>query len=66
MFSSQLRAAASSEPITDPSVIPGPSIVEGQSEQALSQGQYKCLELSNKDHQENRTGEGLLGVKSNI
>ncbi|KAM4539366.1 calcitonin gene-related peptide type 1 receptor isoform 1-T2 [Odontesthes bonariensis] len=51
-----LRAAASSEPITDPSVIPGPSIAEGQSAQPLSQGQYKCLELSNKDHQENRAG----------
>lgn len=28
-------------------------------EQAVSQGQFKCLQLSNKDHQENRTGEKL-------
>ncbi|KAM9737814.1 calcitonin gene-related peptide type 1 receptor isoform 1-T1 [Menidia menidia] len=50
-----LRAAAGSDPIPDPSVSPGRSTV-GQSEQAVSQGQYTCLELSKKDHQENRTG----------
>ncbi|XP_056256066.1 calcitonin gene-related peptide type 1 receptor isoform X1 [Seriola aureovittata] len=49
------RAAAGAEPISDPSLTPGQSMIEGQS-QAVSQGQYKCLELSNKDHQEKRTG----------
>ncbi|KAG7245038.1 hypothetical protein INR49_023604 [Caranx melampygus] len=49
------RAAAGTEPISDPSLRPGQGTTEGQS-QAASQGQYKCLELSNKDHHENRTG----------
>lgn len=40
----------------DPSLRPGQSMTAGQG-QAVSQGQYKCLELSDKDHQENRTGE---------
>ncbi|XP_069032215.1 calcitonin gene-related peptide type 1 receptor isoform X3 [Embiotoca jacksoni] len=50
------RAAVVTEPTSDPSLSPGQSFAEGQSEQALSQGQYKCLELSKKDHRENRTG----------
>ncbi|GLD57835.1 calcitonin gene-related peptide type 1 receptor-like protein, partial [Lates japonicus] len=49
------KAAAGTGPISDPSLRPGQSMTEGQS-QAASHGQYKCLELSNKDHQENRTG----------
>ncbi|XP_067467309.1 calcitonin gene-related peptide type 1 receptor [Thunnus thynnus] len=49
------RVAAGAETIPDPSLRPGQSIVEGWG-QAVSQGQYKCLELSNKDHQQNRTG----------
>ncbi|XP_044026958.1 uncharacterized protein calcr isoform X2 [Siniperca chuatsi] len=49
------RAVAGTESISDPLLKPGQSMTEGQS-QAVSQGQYKCLELSNKDHQENRTG----------
>nr|XP_020469780.1 calcitonin receptor isoform X1 [Monopterus albus] len=48
-------AAADTEPVSDASHSPGKSMTEGQS-QAVSQGQYKCLELSNKDHPENRTG----------
>ncbi|XP_026156121.1 calcitonin gene-related peptide type 1 receptor [Mastacembelus armatus] len=45
--------------VTDTEPLPRPEkgMIDGQSQsQALSQGQYKCLELSNKDHQENRTG----------
>ncbi|XP_050922100.1 calcitonin gene-related peptide type 1 receptor isoform X2 [Lates calcarifer] len=49
------KAAAGTGPISDPSLRPGQSMTEGQS-QAASHSQYKCLELSNKDHQENRTG----------
>ncbi|XP_069550660.1 calcitonin gene-related peptide type 1 receptor isoform X4 [Brachyistius frenatus] len=52
----QRRAAVVTEPTSDPLLSPGQSFAEGQSEQALSQGQYKCLELSKKDHRENRTG----------
>lgn len=56
VLSLQCKAAAGTGPISDPSLRPGQSMTEGQS-QAASHSQYKCLELSNKDHQENRTGE---------
>ncbi|XP_071356798.1 calcitonin gene-related peptide type 1 receptor [Trachinotus anak] len=48
-------AAAGAEPISDSSLRPGQRMTEGQS-QVVSQGQYKCLELSNKHQQENKTG----------
>ncbi|XP_028278741.1 calcitonin gene-related peptide type 1 receptor isoform X2 [Parambassis ranga] len=44
------REATGTGPTADPSLIPG------QSEQALSQGRYKCLELSNKDQKASRSG----------
>uniref|UniRef100_A0AAX7T429 Calcitonin gene-related peptide type 1 receptor n=1 Tax=Astatotilapia calliptera TaxID=8154 RepID=A0AAX7T429_ASTCA len=50
------RTAEGTDSISDPSLSPQQSIVEGQSVQALSQGQYKCLELSRKGRQESRTG----------
>ncbi|XP_051245804.1 calcitonin gene-related peptide type 1 receptor isoform X1 [Dicentrarchus labrax] len=53
VFSPQHRTVAGAESISDPSHRPGKSLTEGE---AMSQGQYRCLELSNKDHQENRTG----------
>ncbi|XP_041823128.1 calcitonin gene-related peptide type 1 receptor [Melanotaenia boesemani] len=43
---------ASGESISGPTLSPGPSIIEGQ----IELSQYKCLELSNKGHRENRTG----------
>ncbi|XP_070840425.1 calcitonin gene-related peptide type 1 receptor isoform X3 [Chaetodon trifascialis] len=46
-------AAAGAESFSDPSLRPGQSMTEGQ---AVSQAQFKCLQLSNKDHQGNRTG----------
>ncbi|KAK2921196.1 calcitonin gene-related peptide type 1 receptor isoform X1 [Channa argus] len=49
------RAEAGAEPISDPSLRLGQSMTEGES-QMVSQRQYKCLELSNKDYQENRNG----------
>ncbi|XP_032390824.1 calcitonin gene-related peptide type 1 receptor isoform X3 [Etheostoma spectabile] len=49
------RGVGGAESISDPSLRPGNSMTDGQS-QAVSQGQYECLELSNKDHQANRTG----------
>ncbi|TDH04291.1 hypothetical protein EPR50_G00150160 [Perca flavescens] len=49
------RVAGGAESISDPSLRPGNSMTDGQN-QAVSQGQYKCLELSSKDYQENRTG----------
>ncbi|XP_020487357.2 calcitonin gene-related peptide type 1 receptor [Labrus bergylta] len=42
------------EGTSDPLLRTGQSMTEGQ-ERAVSQDQYKCLELSNKHHQENRT-----------
>lgn len=54
MSSSQHSVVEGTESVSDPLLSPGQSMTEGQ---AMSQGQYKCLELSNKDHQENRTGE---------
>uniref|UniRef100_UPI003AACC4C9 calcitonin gene-related peptide type 1 receptor n=1 Tax=Centroberyx gerrardi TaxID=166262 RepID=UPI003AACC4C9 len=48
-------AAAGAEPTADTSLRPGHSVMESQG-QAVSQGQYKCLELSNKDQPRNRTG----------
>ncbi|XP_029369952.1 calcitonin gene-related peptide type 1 receptor isoform X2 [Echeneis naucrates] len=45
------KAAADAEPISDPSLGPEHRLTEEQ-----SQGQSKCLELSNKDHPENQTG----------
>ncbi|XP_047461761.1 calcitonin gene-related peptide type 1 receptor isoform X2 [Mugil cephalus] len=54
-FLPMCTAAAGNEPISHPSLNNGQNIIEGRSEEALSQGQYKCLELSNKDHQQNRT-----------
>uniref|UniRef100_A0A669B2V9 Calcitonin gene-related peptide type 1 receptor n=1 Tax=Oreochromis niloticus TaxID=8128 RepID=A0A669B2V9_ORENI len=50
------RTAEGTDSTSDPSLSPQQSIIEGQSVQALSQGQYKCLELSRKGRQENRTG----------
>ncbi|XP_065327113.1 calcitonin gene-related peptide type 1 receptor isoform X1 [Pelmatolapia mariae] len=50
------RTAEGTDSISDPSLSPQQSIIEGQSVQALSQGQYKCLELSRKGRQDNRTG----------
>ncbi|XP_030267064.1 calcitonin gene-related peptide type 1 receptor [Sparus aurata] len=47
------RAAADAESISEPSLRPGQKVTEGQTE---SRGQYKCVDWSNKDHQENRTG----------
>ncbi|XP_010772958.1 calcitonin gene-related peptide type 1 receptor [Notothenia coriiceps] len=49
------RVAGVAESISDPSLRPGLSLTDGQ-DQAVSQGQYKCLKLSNRDQQENRTG----------
>ncbi|XP_076610983.1 calcitonin gene-related peptide type 1 receptor isoform X1 [Chaetodon auriga] len=46
-------AAAGAESFSDPSLRPGQSMTDGQ---AVSQAQFKCLQLSNKDHQGNRTG----------
>ena len=56
LLSPQRRVAGGAESISDPSLRPGNSMTDGQN-QAVSQGQYKCLELSSKDYQENRTGE---------
>uniref|UniRef100_A0A8D3AQD0 Calcitonin gene-related peptide type 1 receptor n=1 Tax=Scophthalmus maximus TaxID=52904 RepID=A0A8D3AQD0_SCOMX len=44
------------QPIPDTSLSPGQSMTDGPS-QAVSQGQYQCLQLSNKNHQHNRTGK---------
>ncbi|XP_059205628.1 calcitonin gene-related peptide type 1 receptor isoform X1 [Centropristis striata] len=55
VLSPQRSVAGGAESISDPSLRPGHSMTDGQG-QAMSLGQYKCLELSNKDHQENRTG----------
>ncbi|XP_058475536.1 calcitonin gene-related peptide type 1 receptor [Solea solea] len=49
------RAATDTEQISEPSLRPGQQMTEGPSP-ALSQSQYRCLELSNKDQQDNRTG----------
>ncbi|XP_054461399.1 calcitonin gene-related peptide type 1 receptor [Anoplopoma fimbria] len=49
------RAAGGAESISDPSISPGHSMTDGH-DQPLSKGQYKCLELTHKDHQDNRTG----------
>ncbi|XP_031709618.1 calcitonin gene-related peptide type 1 receptor [Anarrhichthys ocellatus] len=46
--------AGGAESISDPSLRPGHSMTDGHG-QTLSKGQYKCLELSHKDHQDNRT-----------
>ncbi|MEQ2210516.1 hypothetical protein XENOCAPTIV_014755, partial [Xenoophorus captivus] len=54
--SPQLKEAAGAETISETSLSPGLSTVSGQSEKALSQGQYRCLEPSRRDAQENRTG----------
>ncbi|KAM4550381.1 calcitonin gene-related peptide type 1 receptor isoform 1-T2 [Fundulus diaphanus] len=51
-----LREAAGAETISDTSVSPALSAVTGQSQKALSQGQYRCVEPSKRDAQENRTG----------
>ncbi|XP_074542991.1 calcitonin gene-related peptide type 1 receptor [Halichoeres trimaculatus] len=49
------KVAAGEESVLDSSLRTGQSMSEGEVE-AVSQGQHKCLEVSNKDHQENRTG----------
>ncbi|CAJ1083916.1 calcitonin gene-related peptide type 1 receptor [Xyrichtys novacula] len=49
------KMAAGTESVTDSSLRTRQSVTEGQG-QAVSQGHNKCLGLSNKDHQENRTG----------
>ncbi len=54
VLSPQRRAAAGAQSVSDPLLRPGQSLIEGR---AVSQGQYKCLQLFNKDHKENRTGE---------
>ncbi|KAM6903819.1 calcitonin gene-related peptide type 1 receptor [Lycodopsis pacificus] len=46
--------AGGAESISDPSLRPGHSMTDGHG-QTLSMGQFKCLELSHKDHQDNRT-----------
>ncbi|KAK5616760.1 hypothetical protein CRENBAI_022426 [Crenichthys baileyi] len=51
-----LKEAAGAETISETSLSPGLSTVTGQSEKALSQGQYRCVEPSRRDAQENRTG----------
>ncbi|MEQ2292359.1 hypothetical protein AMECASPLE_022418, partial [Ameca splendens] len=51
-----LKEAAGAETISETSLSPGLSTVSGQSEKALSQGQYRCVEPSRRDAQENRTG----------
>ncbi|KAF3833758.1 hypothetical protein F7725_024962 [Dissostichus mawsoni] len=55
VLSPQRSVAGVAESISDPSLRPGLSLTDGQ-DQAVSQGQYKCLKLSNRDQQENRTG----------
>uniref|UniRef100_A0A8C7ZT29 Calcitonin gene-related peptide type 1 receptor n=1 Tax=Oryzias sinensis TaxID=183150 RepID=A0A8C7ZT29_9TELE len=42
--------------MSGPSLSPEVSTIRGHSEQALSRGRYKCLELSKKNHPENQTG----------
>ncbi|XP_034401358.1 LOW QUALITY PROTEIN: calcitonin gene-related peptide type 1 receptor [Cyclopterus lumpus] len=49
------RVVGGAESISDPSLRPGHSMTDGPG-QMLSNGQYKCLELSHKEHQDNRTG----------
>ncbi|KAG7501002.1 calcitonin receptor [Solea senegalensis] len=49
------RAATDTEQISEPSLRPGQQMTEGPSP-AVSQSQYRCLELSNKDQQDNTTG----------
>ncbi|XP_039977702.1 calcitonin gene-related peptide type 1 receptor [Xiphias gladius] len=49
------RAVAGAESMSDPSLRPGQGITEGQ-RQVVNQAKYKCVELSNKDRPENRTG----------
>lgn len=56
-FPLQLREEAGAETISGKSLSSGPSTVTGQSEEALSQGQYRCVEPSERGAQENRTGE---------
>uniref|UniRef100_A0A3P9I0B8 Calcitonin gene-related peptide type 1 receptor n=1 Tax=Oryzias latipes TaxID=8090 RepID=A0A3P9I0B8_ORYLA len=57
LFSSlQHRVEAGTEPMSGPSLSPEVSTIRGHSEQALSRGRYKCLELSKKNHPENQTG----------
>ncbi|XP_015231937.1 PREDICTED: calcitonin receptor [Cyprinodon variegatus] len=51
-----LREEAGAETISGKSLSSGPSTVTGQSEEALSQGQYRCVEPSERGAQENRTG----------
>uniref|UniRef100_A0A3Q3XP77 Calcitonin gene-related peptide type 1 receptor n=1 Tax=Mola mola TaxID=94237 RepID=A0A3Q3XP77_MOLML len=52
-LSPQHRAVAGSDSVSDPLLSPVQNVTEGQ---AVSQGQCRCLELSNKEHQQNRTG----------
>nr|XP_046274161.1 uncharacterized protein calcr isoform X4 [Scatophagus argus] len=47
------RVVKGTESITEPSLNSGQSMTERRAE---SQGQYKCLDMSKKDHQESRTG----------
>ncbi|KAM3858431.1 calcitonin gene-related peptide type 1 receptor [Diretmus argenteus] len=49
------RVATGAEPTPDTSLRSGQSIMEGLG-RAVSQGQYKCLDLSNKEQPRNRTG----------
>ncbi|XP_034561232.1 calcitonin gene-related peptide type 1 receptor [Notolabrus celidotus] len=49
------KVAAGAESVSEPSLRTRQSMTEGQGK-AVSLGQYKCLEVSNKDHQENQNG----------
>lgn len=59
VLSPQHRVVAATESVSDSSLSPGQNMTEGQ---AMSRGHYKCAELSNKDHRENRTGERLKSL----
>ncbi|PWA15331.1 hypothetical protein CCH79_00008466 [Gambusia affinis] len=52
-----LREAADAGTIADTSLSPGLSTEMGQSEKALSQGQHRCVEPSERDGQKNRTAD---------
>lgn len=54
VLSSQCRVTSDADSISDTLLRPEYSMTE---EPMVSQAQYKCLEMSNKDHQGNRTGE---------
>lgn len=59
VLSPQHRVVEATESVSDSSLSLGQNRTEGQ---AMSRGHYKCVELSNKDHRENRTGERLKSL----